>query len=319
MPKLINMLRANDFNFHSKAEYALPDYLGAICDLDLPVFDVSNVADYMAVNVSRFKESIRDVVTSALPPFPLCWMECKVTERGYLPSALVRAGALLTTLDIREYSESQKSEVAGRLRVPPERRYDMSKASWLVRGEFSSLTDNGVLGCLHSFAYFLLDQNGSILRPMLAGHLVDGPLDAEQESGLSMIALEMMSVFGMACAFMSCKNVTVSEHAPDKKVAAARRRRNKPPMAKYYTLEIEPMKRVLRSEGGSDELGLKRALHICRGHFADYSEERPLFGKVSGRFWIPAHVRGSKDAGEIKKDYRVKGATGLDGDENKTN
>lgn len=107
-------------------------------------------------------------------------------------------------------------------------------------------------------------------------------------------------------SFMHCKNVRRVENLPDEKLQKARERKGKDPLTKFYTLEINPMKEVLRKEGQVSKNGLARALHICRGHFAHYTEERPLFGKVSGRFWVPAHVRGSKDAGEVKKDYSVK-------------
>jgi hypothetical protein len=58
-------------------------------------------------------------------------------------------------------------------------------------------------------------------------------------------------------------------------------------MLKYHTIEIEPMKKVLRHEGRIETEGLKRALHICRGHFAHYPETEPgLFGKgIQGDFW----------------------------------
>ncbi len=66
------------------------------------------------------------------------------------------------------------------------------------------------------------------------------------------------------------------------------------------------MKEVLRREGGSETNGLKKALHICRGHFATYSPEHPLFGKFTGTFWKPAHVRGSQEHGIVVKDYVIK-------------
>jgi hypothetical protein len=50
----------------------------------------------------------------------------------------------------------------------------------------------------------------------------------------------------------------------------------------------------------------KKALHIARGHFAHYTEDRPLFGKYTGTFWRPAHVRGSADFGTVKSTYKVK-------------
>lgn len=108
----------------------------------------------------------------------------------------------------------------------------------------------------------------------------------------------------LATSFTHCKNVTRIEHVPPEKINKRRAKEGKPPLTKYYTLQIDPMREVLRKEGGYESNGLKRAMHICRGHFAIY-DEKPLFGKVKGTFWIPQHVKGSKTVGEIKKDYNV--------------
>jgi len=43
------------------------------------------------------------------------------------------------------------------------------------------------------------------------------------------------------------------------------------------------------------------------GTWKTYSEDAPLFGnpKLFGKFWVPQHVRGSKKAGFVSKDYCV--------------
>ena len=46
-------------------------------------------------------------------------------------------------------------------------------------------------------------------------------------------------------------------------------------------------------------------LYIVRGHFSTYTKAAPLFGRIVGRFWIPAHARGLADEGIITTDYRV--------------
>ncbi len=48
-----------------------------------------------------------------------------------------------------------------------------------------------------------------------------------------------------------------------------------------------------------------RALHICRAHFAHYTEEHPLFGKYTRTFYKPMHVRGSLKEGLVIKDYDI--------------
>lgn len=111
----------------------------------------------------------------------------------------------------------------------------------------------------------------------------------------------------MAISFLHCKNVAIEDApfiGPRQQRRALERKGIK--QAKFKTLVIEPMKQVLKTEGGIETNGLKKAMHICRGHFATYSEDKPLFGKYSGTFWRPAHVRGNADNGTVYKDYKVK-------------
>ncbi len=109
----------------------------------------------------------------------------------------------------------------------------------------------------------------------------------------------------LALSFLHCKNVALDANEPPLKPSRKHQRNHGRPLTKYYTLEIEPMRQTLKTEGKSDEVGVRRALHICRGHFATYTPDKPLFGKVTGTFWRDAHVRGSKKHGEVVKDYRV--------------
>lgn len=106
----------------------------------------------------------------------------------------------------------------------------------------------------------------------------------------------------LAISFMHCKNVKLEEQAlPRRK----RKKRKTQPVDKYYTLEIEPMKKVLRSEGNSESTGIKHALHICRGHFKDFRNGAGLFGKYKGLYWWDSQVRGNKNHGTVSKNYNV--------------
>jgi hypothetical protein len=113
----------------------------------------------------------------------------------------------------------------------------------------------------------------------------------------------------LAFSFMNCKNTTLRAIDPDPDLNRFRERHGHPPFLRYHTIDIEPMKKILRVEGGVETNGLKKALHIVRGHFATYSEDRPLFGRpgLHGSFWMPAHVRGSLDRGVVVSDYNVNG------------
>lgn len=110
----------------------------------------------------------------------------------------------------------------------------------------------------------------------------------------------------LALSFMHCKNVSqrgVEQGSFERQVW---RKKHGRPLVRYHVLDIDPMRKVLNSEGGAQEAGLKKALHICRGHFATYTAEKPLFGNVTGTFWKPQHVRGNAKRGAVVKDYRVK-------------
>lgn len=109
----------------------------------------------------------------------------------------------------------------------------------------------------------------------------------------------------LAKSFMHCRNVAMRESGPDAKLSKAHQKRHGKPLYRYHILEIEALKETLRREGGSETTGLKKALHICRGHFAHY-EDRGLFGKYKGTFWRPSHVRGSIKEGVVAADYAVK-------------
>jgi hypothetical protein len=113
---------------------------------------------------------------------------------------------------------------------------------------------------------------------------------------------------------MHCKNVDLMpfekkiilpKKSNSKKKLKDKTRQKKTVMEKYYVLQIEPMKKVLSEEGNIEHEGLERALHICRGHFRTY-DEKPLFGKIKGTFWVPQHMRGKAENGIIHKDYDIK-------------
>ncbi len=113
-----------------------------------------------------------------------------------------------------------------------------------------------------------------------------------------------LHVLGLGISFMHCKNVRQIE---SKETASEKfHKQYGVPKYTYRTIQIDPMKEVLRREGKSETDGMQRAMHICRGHFSTYSEDKPLFGKYPGTFYVPDHVRGNKKRGEVVKDYDVK-------------
>lgn len=103
-------------------------------------------------------------------------------------------------------------------------------------------------------------------------------------------------------SFLSCKNIAVEDVKPPKKLQKRRVKKKKLPMVSYKVLKV---KNVGKSSHGSSGGYWSNRIHLCRGHVREYSPDRPLFGKLFGRFWIPPHARGNKKLGTVQKDYAL--------------
>lgn len=47
------------------------------------------------------------------------------------------------------------------------------------------------------------------------------------------------------------------------------------------------------------------AIHWVRGHFKQYTAERPLFGRFTGLYWWQPHLAGKAKDRVVVKDYRI--------------
>ena len=111
-----------------------------------------------------------------------------------------------------------------------------------------------------------------------------------------------------AMRLMDCRNVSVEEiHSRDRK--AKRRRRNNRSVDSYHVLIIEGAGRYWEARPGDSQTCPSVRHHVVRGNFATYTEEKKLFGKITGLVWRPMHARGDKKIGSIVKDYQLTRAT----------
>ncbi len=107
-----------------------------------------------------------------------------------------------------------------------------------------------------------------------------------------------------ALNFMNCRNVELVE--PTRR--RAERRRLARTGVKVHTINVFPVGRSTRGGGWPASDGAGTPLTSVRGHFALYGSEHGrglLFGKLSGRFWIPQHARGGQEHGQSETDYRL--------------
>lgn len=250
------------------------DYLAAaVRGYEFPIFNADNIFDYY----NRYAADHLNAPPSSIgligaPPFPELWIEYGVGSN--------RVGGVVQT-----------------------RRKD--DGGWEVGLLFASRWTNGMVGFPFWPVSIYLNHDGE-----WDDHIWAESLPESDESRASLMAFATITL--LTFTFLNCKNVIVTDndgrHANRQERRAAERRGD-PPLVTYKTLQIEPMKKVLATEGDIERNGLAKALHICRGHFAEYGPEfgkGKLFGKYEGRFYVPAHVRGNADQGVVHKRYNVK-------------
>lgn len=110
----------------------------------------------------------------------------------------------------------------------------------------------------------------------------------------------------LANSMMNCKNVRTIDSTDQDAPPAKWQRRMKTPAIRYSRIAIEPFTAEVARQGGVEGGGIAKAWHICRGHFATYTDDKPLFGKYAGRFWIPQHAKGDKKLGTVISTHEVK-------------
>lgn len=127
---------------------------------------------------------------------------------------------------------------------------------------------------------------------------VKGSID-DADADYGQFLLFAIFVFQLA----HCRNIITQEHEPYRP-HMPRGQRNKSPKIKFHTLVIsDTLIKRDGVEGSGENPGVSK--HICRGHFSHYTEDKPLFGKYAGTFWIPMHIRGSAKHGIVGKEYEM--------------
>ena len=98
------------------------------------------------------------------------------------------------------------------------------------------------------------------------------------------------------------KGVEVVDHS--KRQQRRRSKRGKGEI-KYRTLRIKPSMIYRNNVQPNAAANDRTPLHLCRGHFKTYTDDSPLFGRITGTFWTQPHMRGRKEVGQVIKDYTV--------------
>ncbi len=277
----------------------LREIFGGLDDAQLVVID--NVARYYA------EQRLEDFFTASdfpcvMLPFEVAFLEFRFPAKTRMLTGCEEVGVLFMMQDPKERDE-EYPEALQRLDV----KYHLVGYCFVrpVGQQKTSL-----------FSEYLLPigAGGQIISPNEEGRIhgatilyLPGLSEEEEQRNLRFVHQFVNFPTFLALSFMHCRNVQVREEIPPPRLSKAHQRRKGRPLLRYHVLEIDHMKSVLEREGHAGTTGLKKALHICRGHFATYGADGKglLFGKHAGRYWIPMHTRGSVQEGMVVKDYAV--------------
>jgi hypothetical protein len=108
----------------------------------------------------------------------------------------------------------------------------------------------------------------------------------------------------MAFALLHCKNVIQEQVVPDERLQRCVQESGNSRRCTYKVLRIE----VPQTQKGYRPLNLTngeaapKRFHLCRGHFKNLQHER---FQNKGWHWWPAHWRGSRALGEVRKSYAL--------------
>lgn len=107
-------------------------------------------------------------------------------------------------------------------------------------------------------------------------------------------------------SLLNCKNIVTVEEQRKKNQAARLAKKTGRPCDTYKTLRIKVGGELVRFPSADSSGEHKdQPLHRVRGHFKTYTQEKPLLGKLTGRYFWHPHVRGKEEFGRIHKRYRA--------------
>lgn len=105
---------------------------------------------------------------------------------------------------------------------------------------------------------------------------------------------------------LNCRNVQLAPLDPPERLNRARVKKGKRPLYRYHVLTVD-LKRAQKATNSRDQAQFDMMpVHLCRGHFKEYTEDKPLFGRTTGRFWWQPYARGTAKNGVVIKDYDVR-------------
>lgn len=285
MPRLIDLIRRDK---HTPTP--LPD--------SLPVFIADEL--WRGIDESPDRDWINADFPNIAPPFPSFLIEARSSsDKDFF------AGLLFTDFTEEPFAlpsgltppplpklKDMHGDVRWRLAFSAVRYLDR-RLQWLPVVGFMHIAEDGTW----------LDESAQI--PMFTdGRYIRRTDEARRwvDEACNYIPFALLTL-----SMLHCKNIEIVENVPPAKLSQRAKKDYGVPLHITKTLAVRPTKRVSENPGKLDSPRSLAAQHIVRGHFKEFTDEAPLFGKWTGMYWWEPAVRGKAERGKVEKQYKVKG------------
>lgn len=228
-----------------------------------------------------------------------------VGANGY--RQLMPAGANLTDRELHAYRDTIPMWLSDNL--PGQAAWDGIRWIWGV-GVFQE--DNGrAFGPLATVSA-ALDEWGRLVDVAWRVHM-----PVKGGAAVDPLTLHPFQIFMMTMNFMQCANIETTYVDPPAALSRKHRKKGhlKPgqDLIRYHVLKVKSSGARTRNRGRPGPSQDLMAFHSVRAEFHHYGDCCPglhppkglAFGKLTGRFWVPSHVRGNPERGVVDKDFTI--------------
>lgn len=258
------------------------------------LFDIDNVAAYW-IHHDQWEFDMQKDFGPIRLPYPACWMEHTFHRNNEQQAGITDNGWLLMEFHPGSAKRTQLLSGYGAKDHSPENILIVASLFWSTphvddHAVLSWVTEEGrwITSVVH------IPQGSALLKNLL-------DLGMSRDGSASELRA-MFNPVALAIGLANCRNIDVPAMRTRDETRGKKRLRNKRPSTQYRVIRLPgaPSNRV---DGPVQNAGQLR-LHTVRGHFKTYTEDKPLYGKLTGTWWWNPAVRGNRNNGEIVSTYK---------------
>lgn len=247
-------------------------------------FSINNICELEKICGSR-REMLFNSKYSRKFPYKKIWIDYSVPIVGH-EGKLMKCGALIVEINSDDESDAKYHiytfyRVDRRGIIP---RDFPRKSAWVM----------------HEWFYILVKKEE---EGLIACNMFEKQTQNTKYYFKNTYIRATLTIIHYFALLLNCKNITTENNKPSDALNKARRKKGKQELFTYKTLKLllpgKKEKHVLTNE----PTGEHNRIHLCRGHFKEYTKEAPLFGRIAGLWWWQPTVRGKNKDGIVVKDY----------------